>query len=212
MLVNLVNGCFIYMEVPRTGSTTVDRALRNLFPKAAAPAGKHWPIRWQQVLSLPASGELSPRTVITLRNPYSRAVSCWQFFTDPAKVDFEQWLREVDTDGFVNLNIEAGPQVNWWQTNQWTNILRTETLEQDFNTFLRQIGRLAPDAAPLTLRQWNKTGGDWRNRVGVIPKRTQPIAGYYTQTTRELVGRIYAADFELGSRLDFDWSFQAILS
>ena len=44
MLANFINQCWWYMEIPRTGSSTIDRGLRRFFPHAQAIYQKHWPI------------------------------------------------------------------------------------------------------------------------------------------------------------------------
>lgn len=198
------NPFFIYMEIPRTGSTTINSALRTLFPMANAPAGKHWPVSWRDVIK---SEDKHPATVITVRNPYARAVSCYHFFTDPTKVTFEQWLRGIDNDGFTDVNIEAGPQSLWWRTHVWNWVLHTETLQKDFNAFLRGVGRIHADAPDVTLRKNNKTG-DWNNRIGVrvLSTARQEL---YTPIARELVEKLYHEDFELGRVHDFDWSFDS---
>jgi hypothetical protein len=195
---------FVYMEVPRTGSTTVDRALRQLFPMANAPAGKHWPVSWRDVIK---SEDNCPATLITVRNPYARAVSCYHFFTDPAKLTFEQWLRLIADEGFTDINIEAGPQILWWRTHTWRWVLHTETLQRDFNVFLRDIGRIHAEAPDVTLRQNNKTG-EWNNRIGICVRSTARQE-LYTPIARELVEQLYREDFELGRMHDFDWSFDS---
>lgn len=179
-----------YMEVPRTGSTTIDTHLRKVFPHAVAIYQKHWPC-----LPPPSTFlQLDGVSVISIRNPYSRAVSCWQFFTKPDTISFEAWLRDCRNRGFVDINIEARPQAFWFdlKPDGWNFVIRQEQLESDLRNFVQVIGGVA--ATPI--KRLNDINGPWVNRVRARTSRPQPWQAYYDDTTKALVREVYRRDFE----------------
>jgi hypothetical protein len=188
------------MEIPRTASTTVDRFMRKLYPASYAPYQKHWP------LAVP-DHEPSFFKFTTVRNPYSRAVSCWQFFTAPSSISFFDWLRLNKTSGFVDGNIEARPQSFWYDLATWDFVLRQETLRADIFILLTLLQAENPASKTDVLPHMNAIGSSWLNRVGrkTTGLRDKPWYDFYEKNTEELVQEIYAADFKkLGYTLDFN--------
>jgi hypothetical protein len=185
MLVNLRNPCWWYMEIPRTGSTTVDRSLRKDFPLAKAAYPKHWPV-------VPTQNSTSIKSITTIRNPYSRAVSCWQFFTKPGQIEFVNWLEDKAMNGFFEIGMEARPQFFWYRLAKWDYIVRQEQLEQDY---WAMMNTLAPDLQIRSLPRVNATNGMWLNKVRVKTKREKPWPDYYSPRAEEAVRAIYATDF-----------------
>lgn len=179
-----------YMESPRTGSSTVERALRRVFPRAVAVYAKHWPI-------LPPEKILksSPASIITVRNPYSRAVSCWNFFTVPGSISFVDWLKSVKDNGFVGGNIEARPQAFWLQLTNWSDQLRQERLAEDFWATVNRLRGFSAEQTSLPV--CNDTGGRWVNRKGHKTTKTDPWWSAYCYHSLSLVRELYDTDFEL---------------
>lgn len=205
MLVNLNSKeCWAYMEIPRTGSTTIDKKLRELFPEAKAPVGKHWPCHVANVLAplLEYVDGCPPVSrVVTIRNPYSRAVSCWQFFTVPHSISFDGWLRDRLDVGFTDIMIEARPQSFWYALEHWTDVLHNETLEVDLKRFLSRYN------VPIDfeLKKLNASGSSWRNKLGFITTPVKDYSVHYTPQTIQLVQKLYLDDFNnLGYNLSFD--------
>ena len=177
-----------FMEVPRTGTSTIERTLPHYFPDAKATYQKHWPL-------LPPIGfESKAESIISVRNPFSRAVSCWQYFTKPGAYTFEAWLRERRDDGFFDTFIEARPQAFWYclQKN-WDHVLQQETLEADFHAMLH---KLCENPSIFPLHRYNDINGQWVNRVKSVTSRKLPWQDYYVGMEKDLVLQIYADDFD----------------
>lgn len=185
MLANRGDCAWWYMEVPRTASTTIDKTLRQLCPTAFAPHGKHWPV-------VPSAlDRATAKSIISIRNPYSRAVSCWQYFVDPSKTTFLDWLQQVTEQGFIDNNIEAKPQVTWFNlVPSWDFVLRVEFFDQDFLNLCTALKLPQPKHIP----RWNSTGGPWVNRAKVHASRTKPWQDYYDARCLQLVNKLYEAD------------------
>ena len=191
-----------FMEIPRTGTSTIERTLRHYFPDAKAPYQKHWPIRHDDN---PYFRKLA--SVVSVRNPFSRAVSCWQYFTKPDAYTFQSWLEERLREGFCDVFIEARPQSFWYELQPawkergtsvvssmaaWDFVIRQESLEEDFHNFLRGVCG-SPEIRPL--QRYNDINGPWVNKVQARPCRDRPWKDYYCKKTEELVLDLYAADF-----------------
>ena len=183
MLVNETDPRWCYTEIPRTGSTTIDRGLRKTFPAAKAPFAKHWPV-------VPLAGYIS---LVSIRNPYSRAVSCWSFFTQPG-VSFSDWLRRVETNGFCDIDIEARPQSYWYRLAEWDYVIRQESLDSDLWQALQSFA--SEFDIPTQFRRLNDSNDGWRNRVGVCKGRSRPWQAYYDLECVALVRKLYAEDFD----------------
>lgn len=188
MLVSQREPRWWYMEIPRTGTTTIDRGLRRVFPHAVAIYQKHWPI-------LPPIEFAVATSIVSIRNPYSRAVSCWQFFTKPGEVSFVDWLRQRQEHGFTDIQIEARPQTFWYTLRtQWNAVIRQESLDDDFWATVRKID---PQIKPDYLKRFNDINGPWVNRVQARVNRDRPWQAYYDSETIDLVQRIYSEDFRI---------------
>lgn len=175
-----------FMEVPRTGTSTIERTLRQLFPDAKAPYQKHWPV-------LPQAKDEVENSVISVRNPYSRAVSCWQYFTVPDRYTFQGWLEERLREGFCDVFIEAQPQALWYNLQpEWDFVIRQERLKADFHNFLRAV-TVNPSIQPL--QRYNDINGPWVNKVRAATHRNRPWKDYYCSKTESLVQELYQEDF-----------------
>lgn len=197
MLVN--NKCskpWVYMEIPRTASTTIEKCLRAVYPGSFALYQKHWPMDWKEVvLSMGVAAYRSCR-IVSVRNPYSRAVSCWQFFTVPGQISFEDWLLQVQAEGFIEHNIEARPQNFWLIRSGWEMRIRFESLKADLEQLFTKLGA-ANQTVTQDLPKHNAIGGAWFNRRGKSTKglRDKPWHTFYTEKAVELVKDVYKIDF-----------------
>ena len=186
MLVSLLEPRWWYMEIPRTGTTTIERGLRRVFTHAVAIYQKHWP-------RLPPDEFAGATSMVSIRNPYSRAVSCWQFFTRPGEISFSDWLRQRKEHGFTDIQIEARPQAFWYALQPcWDIVIQQENLDDDFWAAVR---RVAPDVKPDYLQRFNDINGPWVNRVRARVKRNCPWQSYYDSESIALVQCVYAEDF-----------------
>lgn len=187
MLINLDSPTWWYMEIPRTGTTTLTKVLRSHFSSACAPYAKHWPI-------LPPASflESKPRSLVSVRNPFSRAVSCWQFFTVPGSISFLNWTIQRLNHGFFDVQIEARPQAFWYDLHPWNHVIRQEHINEDFQKFLSDLGDTSNQA---TLPVLNATNSEWTNRLNRKTSRDRPWQEYYCDETKANVLELYAADF-----------------
>ena len=187
MLVSDVEPRWWYMEIPRTGSTTIDRGLRRIFPKAKAIYQKHWPI-------LPPSEFNAATSITSIRDPYSRAVSCWQYFTKPGQFSFSEWIRARLDTGFVDNQIEARPQAFWYCLRpSWDAVIRQESFDADFWSAVHQFDSTIQVER---LTKFNVINGAWVNRVGARVHRDRPWQDYYDDISIVcMVNELYAEDF-----------------
>lgn len=187
MLLSLDSPTWWYMEIPRTGTTTLTKALRNRFSSACAPYAKHWPI-------LPPQSFLKskPLSLVSVRNPYSRAVSCWQFFTVPGSISFLDWTIQRLNQGFFDVQIEARPQAFWYDLHPWDHTIRQEHLDEDFQKFMSALGVTSLQA---TLPVLNATNSEWTNRLNRKTSRDRPWQEYYCDKAKANVLELYRDDF-----------------
>ncbi len=187
MIVSYQDPRWWYLEIPRTGTTTMDRGMRRIFPHTVAIYGKHWPM-------LPPEEFADALSIVSVRNPYSRAVSCWQFFTQPGEVSFNTWVRQRLEQGFTDVQVEAQPQALWFNLNPcWDAVIRQENFDADFWAVAR---RIAPEITEVRLERFNDINGPWVNRVRARTHRDRPWQEYYHSALVDAVRRLYAADFE----------------
>ena len=178
-----------YIEVPRTGSSTMMRVLQKQF-KCNATAAKHWPV-------LPAPSFLEEAvSVIWVRNPYSRALSCYQFFTVPGEITFQQWLVDRLDNSFFDWSIEARPQTYWYDLHtNWDFVLRQEELREDYFKFLQKVSPRLAQVLPLELQRYNSINGSWHNRRQKRTQRLRPWQTYFDRETKKLTEELYEEDF-----------------
>lgn len=187
MLISLEKPNWWYMEIPRTGTTTLTKVLRNRFSSACAPYTKHWPI-------LPPKSflESKPLSLVSIRNPFSRAVSCWQFFTAPGSISFLDWTIARLKHGFFDMQIEARPQAFWYDLHSWNYVVRQEHIDEDFHKFM---AALTISENQVTLPVLNATNSEWTNRLNKKTSRDRPWQEYYCEGAKSNVLELYQADF-----------------
>jgi len=192
MLVHRQQPAWWFMEVPRTGTSTLDRVFRKVFPQTQAMYAKHWPLLPPEEFR---QKEPSPRSVISARNPFSRAVSCWQYFTMPGSITFLDWTRERLQQGWMDRQVEARPQSFWYQLWDWDVVLRQEHLSEDFWQLIRSLRRHDPPSKPIELPRFNDINGPWVNRLRARTKRDRHWQEYYCPEAEQNVQELYAEDF-----------------
>ena len=202
MLVNDADFPWWYMEIPKTATTAITHALRTYFSRSCAPFAKHWPV-------LPdLKFYLKSKSLVSVRDPYSRAISCWQFFCDSNSVSLVDWLTDRKKKGFVDINIEARPQSYWLDlnVNEWDYVIRQEHVKQDLNKFWKEtVNR--PGSVMEVKRLNTSDSGKWLNRVGKRVKRDRKWPEYYCEKSIKLVQEIYEEDFKrLESYYDVDFN------
>lgn len=185
MLIHENEPAWWYMEVPRTATTTTTAILRQLFSSSYAPYAKHWPLP-------PPSPLRKANSLINVRNPFSRAVSCWQFFTKPGSVSFLQWTEDRLKTGFVDVQIEARPQSFWYELADWDYELKQEAYEADMLVFLKDMGLAYSEINCPVL---NATGSEWLNRVHCKTVRDRHWYEYYCPQAEANIKELYAKDF-----------------
>jgi len=188
MLANLKDPGWWYMEVPRTGSSTIERTLKSIFPDSHAIYAKHWPILPPQEFL-----DQKPVSITSVRNPYSRAVSCWQFFTVPGEVTFKQWTEIRLKEGWFDVSIEARPQSFWLDLCKWDYCIRQDHLDKDFWDV---VNLLDPTIDRFDLHRYNDINGQWVNRLRKRTSRNRPWQEYYCPATEANVLELYASDFD----------------
>ncbi len=193
MLVHVGNPAWYYIEPTKTGTSTLCEGLPGLLGDSVCTMlyRKHWPI-------LPPAWFMAkePKSVITIRNPYSRAVSSWWHYANLSQhhdsLSFLEWTeramarRAENGIAWRDHNHEhhlSHPQTLWYDLQaEWDFVLKTESLEQDTQ---RLVQSLHPHV------KWRK----------LIPKNSitarPPWESYYRD--RRAVSNIqdlYQTDFE----------------
>jgi hypothetical protein len=186
MLAKLDDPCWWFMESPRTGTSTIERSLKHIFSTAKAVYAKHWPILPPKIF---LDNALS---VISIRDPFSRAVSCWQYFTHPGAITFADWTAERLRDGWFDINIEARPQSFWFDLWNWDVVIEQEKLADQFWQFVHQI---SPETSRFELHRYNDINGHWVNRVRAKTQRHRPWYDYYCPESEKNVLELYDSDF-----------------
>jgi hypothetical protein len=202
MLVCLSKPEWFFAEVPKTGTTAICDALRYSDKyKSAYCWAKHWP-------ALPPDWFLkrNPKAFISVRNPYSRAVSCWMWCfashkpetSMPAKLGFEPWLavakENLKRSGFMwPMDVAVTvcqPQSLWLSLYPWDFVLKQESLYTDFKSALDSFGfpnlpvRRVNDAASVNPKA---------KKAGLTSKHWKE---HYTGDCKQLVEELWQEDFE----------------
>ncbi len=177
----------VWFSVPKTASTSIERALRG----RALLAGRQWevgkvfrlhrgefesvrrrfPDRW---------GRATKFTVV--RNPWDRLVSGWRYVAAdrplrelllnlPERTDRHRWHHVTRTQSEFLVD-ESGRLIP-------DHILRFESLQEDMNRFCESVG-----LTPIPLPHVNRTS-------------RQEYRAYYDDETRGMVADLFRRDIEL---------------
>jgi hypothetical protein len=179
---------FIYIAVPKTGSTSIELALRQLDDKTLLHYGKNKKALEAEDDNIPKHiGAVDLKKEVNkyyeyfrfgfVRNPWERVVS---------------WVREEGfplRSGFLNKdNFETYPNFFWKQSSDFLYdgdkclvdfIGKVENMQEDFNTICDKIG-----IPQLELEYHNKT-------------KHKHYTEYYDDESIELVAKAYKKDIDL---------------
>lgn len=189
----------LFLHVQKTGGVTVVRMLAEAMPNGRKYGGprQHDPLR----SVLRREPELAGYwTFGFVRNPWARMVSWWSMIRDyQARADAGgayaiDWMKQVpfpravaampDFDTFIakapeEWEVFRRPQVRWLTspTRRADFVGRTETLADDIRAVFARFDLPVPDQLPTA-----------------NTSRHADYHDYYTATTRERVGEIFAPD------------------
>ena len=192
---------FVYYVPPKTASTSIIAGLQAIYPQAKVQYDKHG------IYSTPTLEKMYAFT--SVRNPYSRIVSLWQFFEHDTP--FGMFVGSERLANFTNKLWHCLPQ-SWWMHarhgREFDFVVRFEHLDLDFASLCKQLHQIAYDryksdmhlVLPSKLSHLNKTG-EWTNVRGVAVKRDRPWWEYYEGTRGErdasIVRELYSSDFRI---------------
>ena len=163
----LIGERFVFVENPKTGSTSVNNALFSV-SAAQRVLKKH------ENFSAGAERQYNRRyRVVAVRNPWDRMVSGY-LFNNRGKhkqgreiPQFEEWLQGDKWQIAPGIDFKRTPQCFWtWKMN---TIFRFERISEDFEEFCQTVGIKA------TLPHDNAS------------KDRQPYTHYYTEKTKRIV-------------------------
>ncbi len=188
---------FVFVAVPKTGSTTVHHAFTGIDDTEEPPHVHHRGIA--EALANDAAAAIDSYFKFAfVRNPWDRLVSAFHNFTqqeehfewsDPLRryPDFRSFCLDFPTSRWPEW-IHFRPQLYFLSVDgrlAMDFVGRFERLEADFETVRRTVGL------------------DPKRLAYVRPSRHEPYLDYYDETTRAIVGEVYAADIEaFGYRFD----------
>jgi chondroitin 4-sulfotransferase 11 len=181
----------IFVHVPRTGGTSISRALYPLWIN-------HFTMR-EHLRTLPADLLTLPRFAV-VRNPWDRVVSSWSFARAGAGADgavvvndtFRLPLHHLETfEGFVHNWLCDQPM------HQLDSIFRTQSeflTDSHGKIAVDHVGRLEDIG---TTEEWL---ADILGKPIKFPRLNasshEAYQQYYTPALREKVARVYASDIE----------------
>jgi hypothetical protein len=151
----------------------------------------HYKVDWLISNGFLSEGSMTSSFVFTfVRNPFTRAISLYQYLTKlgavPKYWSLHKFLRYVDHEeprigGFKMTRLShAAPQVSWLEAQKWPGITRVCAFE-DFNAELKHLSTAL--GSRLTLLHLNSSAGSTGAKV---------LSG----VEADLIRKIYRADFE----------------
>ena len=188
-----------FMEIPKTGTTAVCHAISKAPVTSVNPYEKHWPVDPPDWFIA-----TNPKAMISVRNPYSRAISCWLWcyvYGCPATRSiackgFDFWLkdalrnREKYSVTWLHdpANIVCLPQAFWLRQREYDFVLKQESLANDFYAALYSIG---VKKIPLHI-----SNAATQVKKLIENVASKPWQSHYNTSARELVEELWAEDFE----------------
>jgi hypothetical protein len=193
LLLTCLQQPFIYIRIPRTGSTSISKMLRD---------NNAWPHFYASLIKdLIGEDNYNSRvTFASVRNPWDRMVSWFMFNCNDYRADPEQSKKYKEL-GFKGWIMEGCPHRGWsphhyahqpqdpisqlsWIVDKENNIIvdhivRLESLQQDFEAIRHKLGLnriMIPRLNTSTKRQFS----DYRK--------------YYDWETKEKVREMYRED------------------
>jgi hypothetical protein len=183
-LVHAYHPQFVFYVPPKTGSTTLMSALGKLHPDSEVLYDKHG------IFAPPSWAEYTH--FISVRNPFSRIVSLWQFFNQD--MTFQSFLRWAGFRRFRNKLWHALP-CKWWEdaAQSPVEVIHMECIQAEFD--------LLPFIEPGTNLKHLNQAGMYPNANKVVVKRDRDWWDYYQDGDERIVQEAYAEDF-----LRYDYS------
>lgn len=182
----------VFVQIPKNASAAVHRILEN-------PTDRYHDHRTYIDLLSDHDPELieSYYSFATVRNPYDRFVSAWEFERQNGReMSFEDTIKEFTRRGpFFYTNED----VFWWPQHRFIairkailvdKVMRYENLDADWGEVHKIItDKLAPNFSwpSANLKEENTS----------LLRGGRPWQDYYTPETKEAVYRLYQKDFEL---------------
>ncbi|WP_235736946.1 sulfotransferase family 2 domain-containing protein [Nocardioides alcanivorans] len=193
----------LFVHVPKTGGSTIDRVLDTEVPDSRKVAGRPRHATLKGILA--AEPELADYWVFGfVRNPWARMVSWWSM----VNTVFEAYERGEPR---VVRKVNANPKA-WLPEGEFAKDFDAFVLEGTAK--IRKVGRpqmemlSAPDRMADFVGRIENFHADVntvRERLGLeplveIPRANKsshgPYQDYYNATTRQKVAEVYAADIE----------------
>ena len=188
----------IFTHIPKTAGISISSwAEREELVRFSRPAGeKHTTTKedieeWKKFVETP--NKIQSFTVV--RNPFDRLVSCWKYYVQRGKCNFETLEEFVFAERYMNptssnpkkkLVVENIGHVNSISynsmnsfINQDTIILRYENLVEDFKIIQNMFDRHTPL--------------NWLNGSN----REEGYRQYYNEKTKEYISQLYADDLRI---------------
>jgi hypothetical protein len=184
-----------FIHIPKTGGTSITRAFAPFLtddPRRYPTEETKWIRGWQSTFHsdwVHETFRVSKKHGLTkkgfksfcvVRNPWDRAVSCYQTLGPLRKkkpwsqlISFEEFLKKIRSgSGGV---ASARPQVNW--ASGVDRILRFERLKEDFRALCLQFC------------------GEELELMHFLKRENKPkLSEFYTDETRQMVSEIFAQD------------------
>lgn len=186
-----------YIHIPKTGGMSVRTALKNVinfYVISHNTVDKSWMHTKQYYERYPSAFYFT-----FVRNPWDRLVSSFFFLRNGGMNEWdksfgEKYLKDLSFNDFVLTYIKNRvPEVinyihikpmSYWILNDSNNLIpnfigRTESLEDDLNVLLKDLG-----APSIKLSRTNTS-------------RHKPYYSYYTNKTMQIVADFYEQDIKL---------------
>lgn len=199
-------GRFVYINPPRTGTTKIWNAARSAFPDLWQPLGKNnkqvtkrhgtiWKDEWEDFFIF-----------LTVRNPYTRAVSIWHRWVDyiqNRKPEMRKLLKNGNItfsdmvchkDPFFITTLRGHCCFNYTKpVPRIDHVIHLETLAKDWPKLVEAV----PAFKKINLRE--------RVNASKSPKAKIPWHEHYNEQAIELIEKAFARDFDAyGYNRNFD--------
>lgn len=203
MLISLDNPTWFYTGIPRTGSQAIYLAAQKRNKRVITPFARHWPNPPPDWFM-----ETNPKAIVSIRNPYTRAVSCWMWFRtreprksfkeqlEAAQAGFLPWLKNAYGHykktkvawPSVYTKVACHPQNFWLKQRKYDYVIKQESLQQDWNAALADMGLPGQKLKIVTVNP----------SAQALPNLCTKDWQYFYRLpgTKELVEELWAEDFE----------------
>lgn len=182
----------VFVQIPKNASAAVHRILEN-------PTDKYHDHRTYIDLLSDNDPELLENyfSFATVRNPYDRFVSAWEFERQNGRdMSFDDTVEEFTRRGAFFYTSE---DVFWWPQHRFIairkvvlvdKVMRYENLDADWS----DVHKIITDNLPP---QYSKPSPVLRKENTSQLRGDRPWQDYYTEETKKAVYKLYQKDFEL---------------